>query len=417
MLNLFASLRYPGFRILWTTNVLGGISQWAMMVGRAWLVFDLTESALAVAVITFSGFIGSFLMVPLGGVLADRWDRRNLMLWSFVAPLLINMLLAAITISDSVLVWHIVALSFLANLTRSVGLPASRALAPSLVPPDQLLNAVSLLSVAMRGPRLVGPLLAVPLLATIGVEGIFVASAAVYGLAALNLLRLKAAEQERAAPTSTTLVSEFSEGMRFVLLSTPVNLVVGVVAVHCALTMSFDPLLPTMAKLELGGGGVLFTYLFMAVGAGGLLGTLGTANIRREAARGNFLLAMGLLSGISLVLIGVSGSLLPVLIALGLAGASQSAFMTLTEAMILESVPDRMRGRAMGVYFMIAVGVMALAGLSIGYLGDVWGVREVFFGLGIVFTIAMAASAGLSGRLRRVYRFGSVTTNAEAAVA
>ena len=414
---MFASLQHPGFRILWTTNVLAGVSQWAMLVGRAWLVFELSESALSVALITFSGFVGSFLMVPLGGVLADRLDRRNLMLASFVAPLVINLVLAAITISGFVLVWHVVVLSFLANLTRSVGLPAGRALAPSLVPAKDLLNAVSLSNVAMRGPRLIGPLLAVPLLATIGVEGIFVASGAIYMLAAINLFRLQRPARKPTVATSSSLVGEFSEGMRFVLLATPINLVVGVVAVHCALTMSFDPLLPTLAKQDLGGGGVLFTYLFMAVGTGGLLGTLGTANIRSEAARGRYLLIMGLFSGISLVLIGISGSLVPVLFALGLAGASQSSFMSISEAMILETAPDRLRGRAMGVYFMIAVGVMALAGLTIGYLGDLWAVREVFLTLGVIFTVAMAMSAGLSGRLRRVYRFGSVVTQAEPAVA
>ena len=195
---------------------LSGISQWAMMVGRAWLVFEISGSAFAVALITFSGFLGTFIMVPLGGILADRQDRRALILVSMAAPMVLSLLLAAVTFAGSVEVWQVVGLSLLASFARSLGLPAGRALTPSLVPPEDLLNAVSLRNAAMRGPRVFGPLLAAPLLASVGAEGVFVCSGVLYGLAAVSLLRLPKGERVRPAGSSSTISSDFREGLSYV---------------------------------------------------------------------------------------------------------------------------------------------------------------------------------------------------------
>ncbi len=173
MKSTFWSLKHAGFRILWTGMVLGGISQWAMAVGRAWLVFELSESAFAVALVTFAGFFGTFVMVPFGGILADRVNRRGLLLSSMVAPLVTSLLLGLVTVTGVVEVWQVVFLSLIASFGRSMGQPAGRALTPSLVPPEDLLNAVALRNAAMRGPRVFGPLLAAPLLAEVGAEGVF----------------------------------------------------------------------------------------------------------------------------------------------------------------------------------------------------------------------------------------------------
>ncbi len=388
--------------------IISGVSQWAMMVGLAWLVYDLSNSAFAVAFITFSGFVGTFVMVPFGGILADRADRRMLMLISMVAPLCVNLLLAAITLLDVVQVWQVVALSVAASFGRSLGQPASRALTPSLVPSDEVLNAVSLRNAAMRGPRLLGPLLAAPLLATMGASGVFLCSVLLYAVAAISLLRLASPGSPRAAGITTTIADEFKEGFRYVTRVSPVNLMVALVATHCALTMSFDSLLPSLANDELGGGSTLFSYLFMAVGAGGLCATLAVAAVRQSETRGVALFVTAVLSGASLLIVGVSSAPLAALIGLALAGGSQAAFMSLAEALLLESVPDRLRGRAMGVYTMNNAGLMGVFALVNGFLADQWQVEGVFLFMGLSFVAVTLVTLGLSGRIRGIYTSGAL---------
>lgn len=408
MNSIFWSLRHSGFRTLWLAMVVSGVSQWAMMVGRAWLVFDLSESAFAVALITFSGFFGTFVMVPFGGIFADRTDRRSLLMLSMAGPMVTNVLLATITIAGVVAVWQVVILSLAASFGRAMGQPASRALTPSLVPPEDLLNAVSLRNAAMRGPRVFGPLLAAPVLATLGVEGVFLCSAVLYGIAAISLLRLPKPGSPREAGVTTTVLSEFQEGFRYVTRVSPVNLMVALVATHCALTMSFDSLLPSLANEELGGGSTLFSYLFMAVGAGGLAATLAVATLRESGTRGGALLVAAVMSGGSLIVVALSSTPLAALVGLALAGGSQAAFMSMSEALILESVPDKLRGRAMGVYTMNNAGMMAVFALVNGYFADLWHVQGVFLALGLAFIFVTLMTVALSGRMRSIYASGAL---------
>ncbi len=408
MKSTFWSLKHAGFRILWTGMVLGGISQWAMAVGRAWLVFELSESAFAVALVTFAGFFGTFVMVPFGGILADRVNRRGLLLSNMVAPLVTSLLLGLVTVTGVVEVWQVVFLSLIASFGRSMGQPAGRALTPSLVPPEDLLNAVALRNAAMRGPRVFGPLLAAPLLAEVGAEGVFFFAATLYGVATLTLLRLPIGVSPRAAGVTTTIVAEFKEGLRYVTRVSPVNLMIGFVATHCALTMAIDSLLPSLAHEELGGGKALFSYFFMALGAGGLFATLAIASIRSSSARGSTLLVTAMLSGLSLVVVALSQSPVLALVGLALAGGSQAAFMSMSEVLLLESVPDRLRGRAMGVYNMNNSGMMAIFALVNGYFADLWHVQGVFLVLGLSFALFTLATFVLSGRLRWIYGSGAL---------
>ena len=379
-----------------------------MTVARAWLVFELSGSAFAVALTTFSSLFGTFVMVPLGGVLADRTDRRALLLASMTAPMVLSVLLAGLTVSGGVEVWQVVALSFLASLVQAVGQPASRALTPSYVPPDDLLNAVSLRNAAMRGPRLFGPLLAAPLLASVGPEGVFLCAAGLYAAATTNLLRLPKVERPTPAGKRVSIATDFAEGVRYVTRVPPVNLFVGLVATHCAMTMSFDSLLPTLSREEFAGGASLFSYMFMAVGAGGLIATLGMASVRKSSTRGGALMATGLLSGLSLVVIAVSPTPLAAIFGLMLAGGSQAAFMSLTEVLLIESVPDRLRGRVMGVYTMNNAGLMAVFALVNGFVVDLWTVQSLFMVLGLLFVMFTIVTFVSSGRLRFIYRSGAL---------
>ncbi len=408
MKSIFWSLKHSGFRILWTGMVISGISQWAMMIALAWLVFDLSGSALAVALITFSGFVGTFVMVPFGGILADRADRKNLLLLSMYSPMVTSALLAVLTLSGAAHVWEVVLLAITAGFGRSLGQPAARALTPNLVPEEDVLNAVSLRNVALRGPRLFGPLVAAPLLATVGAGGVFVCTGMLYALAAVSLVRLPRPPSPRALNVTTTIAAEFKEGFRYITGTSPINLVIALVASHCALTMSFDSLLPSLAKDVLGGDSALYSYLVMAVGAGALFATLAVATLRQSHTRGAALLVTALLSGGSLLVIAIASGPVAALIGLALAGGSQAAFMAMSEALLLERVPDRLRGRAMGVYTMNNAGLMALFALINGYVADVWHIQGLFLVLGLAFVTVTLVAYALSGRIRFVFTSGTL---------
>lgn len=401
--SLFSSLRYRDNRVFWLGTTIASVAQSGFLVSTGWLAFELAGSS-AVGLVTFAIMSPFLLATPVGGLLADRLDRRSMVAASQVAQALTALLLGALSLLDLLPLPVLVGLVLLSSTARAIELPTVGAILPNLVPPRELLNTMSLNSLATLGSRFVGPALLAQVLATGGAGPAFLLIAAAYFPALVFVLRTP--PMPRAEMSVVGIVEQVREGGRFIHQHSMVALLLVLVVLHCALTMSFDSTLPLIADENLRGGGAIYSAMVAAGGIGAILGSLWLAGLRRPGRRGILLLASGIVSGIATA--AMASSMVWAIAALGMvaAGLSQAMFMTLTTTMVQETVPDALRGRVVGLFLMSAGGIMSFGNLANGYLAGEHGASLVlsvpaFVFVGLLLLISVARPA-----LRQVYRNG-----------
>ncbi len=376
---------------------------WTLFLGNAWVVFDLTDSSRWVGATAFATLF-PFLLSPLGGIVADRFERSQVLRVARSGSVIMTALILLLALSGAIEAWMVIVVALLQGLGRSVEMPAEQALLPNLVPTESIANAVVLNTTSRLGSRAVGPLLAGPLLAGIGVEGAY-AIALVF--AVLSYVMLFGIQHRSTGGVSDLRLAldGFREGFRYVKSNGPVLSVFAIVVAHCTLTMSFDALLPGLADNDLNSPTNGYTILVVSVGVGAFLGTFGLA-MASNRGRGMVFLVTGAASGISPVLLGLSGSMPPGALGAATMGASQAMFMALAAVFLQEAVDDAVRGRVMSLYGMSAGGIMAVANFWYGAMSDEWGAPTMLIIPGLAFVAIVFASMAVGPHLRRIYGTG-----------
>lgn len=409
-----AALAYTDFRWLWVAAMGGASAYWALIVARGTLVYEMTGSSATVGIVTFAAMGPRFLVPPLAGYLADRFNRRDVLAAAYWANTVNNAVLTLLALTGTLELWHLMALSVLNGTARTFQMTATASLVPNLVPRDTLLNAVSLNSATQQGSRLFGPGIIAPLLLVWGSGMAFVACAVFYAVGVLMVHRI----QTRATGNlgrGSNVVSSMSTAVGFVVRHPMLRALFVVVAFHCAMTMSFEALFPAVSfnVLETGREGV--SYLMMGVGAGGLVSAIMIAGVRQDAMRGRLLLATGLVSGLSMLGLAAATSLPLAIISAGFMGASQAAFMALLTSNVQLLAPDEMRGRISGLNQINLGGTMAVFNLVNGVAVDYVGAPTLLTALGVGFAAIVVVSL-LVAAMRNIYLNG-VPTAARAAAA
>lgn len=388
---------------------------WTFTVASAWLVLSRSDSSGWVGIITFAFMLPFLVVSPLGGLMADRFDRKGLALATAVGGAAVAAVLAFLGVTGLLEVWHVALLAFAAGSLRAVQEPTIQALIPNQVPRELLLNAITLNAATRHGARFFGLLVAAPLMAVdfVGVNGVLVLSALFYALSAAQLARVRTVSRgERQAAGVRSLggaLGGMVEGLAYIYRHQAIALFIILVAFHCSLTMSFESVFPVFSRDQLGAtDGSVVGYLVMAFGAGSLGGTLLLAGVRGERTKGRLLMVTGVVSGLAPAFLALSSQVPVAVLMAGAMGASQSTFMAITNTYIQALAPDRLRGRIASLYILHAGGVMAFANLGYGFLADLFSAPPVLFVTGLLF-VAMLASTGLfQPALRRVYRTGEV---------
>ena len=414
--GFFASLVYPDYRRLWSSAAFIQSAGWALIIARAPLALEATDSTTWIGIITFAAMVPSVLLNPIGGYLADKWDRRTLLTGMYSFNVLSSLVLAILVVGGVIHgpggIWYLLVLALFDGSARAIQLPTAQALLPNLVPKERLLNAIALNQAALQGARMAGSLAMLPLVLTVGPGEAFFVPVALYVLGVF---------QVRAIQTASTGVVTAEKGMFQNLVvgihyvyTHPVVLSVILLAVaHCALTMAFEALFPLFAREQLGmsEGRVLFVgpiYLMIGVGTGAVLATtLGLGRVHNLKTRGSLFFWVGILSGITPLGLAFAPNIpLAVLAAAGI-GASTAAFMTLTNATIQSIVPDGVRGRVSSVNMWHTFGIMAGFNLVNPVLTEVSWINAsvILTATGVLFVVVMVGSL-LRLPLREIYSKG-----------
>ena len=406
----FSALKHRDFRNTWIASMCSGASMWTLVVANAWLVLERSDSSGWVGIITFASMIPFLLVSPIGGLMADRFDRRNLIFVTFVAVAINVGVLAFLAIAGVVQLWHVAALSFSVGVFRSIQEPTIQALIPNQVPREDLLNAITLNSASRHGARFFGLLAAAPLLAVdfIGVNGVLVLSALFQVVGAVQMTRTRTVSRGETRPEHGVLRS-MVDGLVYIYTNRTIALFIVIVAFHCALVMSFESILPILSREDLGAkDGSILGYLVMGFGVGALIGTLLLAGMRKERRKGQLLMWTGLFSGITPIMLALSPTVPLAILATAAMGASQATFMVITNTYVQTVAPDRLRGRISSLYTLHAGGIMAFSNLGYGFTADAFSAPPILLVTGVIFIVVLVALSAGQPVLRQVYRTGQV---------
>ena len=394
MPELWRALRYRNYKLFFGGQAASLVGMWLQLTAQSWLIYRLTDSATAVGIMTVAQQGPGLLLGPFVGALADRHSKKRILLISQAAAAVPAFALGVLTLSGVVEAWHIVALAFVTGVARAFEIPTRQSFVPELVGRSDLANAIALNSVLFNGARLIGPAIAGIVIATAGEGWCFIANSLSYSaiLIALAAIRLPARSDtgERGS-----LWSEVREGLQHVRGERTLWALLGGLGVVSLAGMPYSVLLPSFSQRVLGGGPDTYGYLQAAVGAGAIAGALALAARRRIRGIERWLVASGVLFGLSLVAVSRAESTQMaylLLVPMGLGFMVQNAS---TNTLLQSISPDHLRGRIMSLHTTLFLGLFPLGGFIAGSLADRYGEVHVLAGAGAV----VVASQLVFGRI------------------
>ena len=364
--RLAAALAYPNFRILWAGAFTSSIGTWMQSVAQSWLVLTLTGSAFYLGLDAFLGQFPVMLFALLGGVVADRYDRRRILLVSQAIQLVSAFSLAVLVALGAVRIWHILALSFMTGTAQAFGGPAYQSLLPSLVDRRDLPAAIAFNSVQFNLARVIGPLAAGLALAAFG-------SAACFGLNGVSYLAVVVAllmvRLPRAVPPPPRPVrQELAEGLAYVRHEPSLISYMVLAFVTTSLGTSVLTLLPLLVKQVFGGGAGDYSRMMAFSGAGAVVGALASAVLGRYRQMGRTALAVLAALGGLIVAFALSRVALTSHVLLFFIGAALLVVHSALISTVQLVASDQMRGRVMSIYLMAFRGGMPIGALASGYV-------------------------------------------------
>ena len=393
----FASLAVPNYRRYYAGQAVSLTGTWMQMTAQAWLVLTLTHSAVALGIIVALQTLPVLLLTPYGGVVADRSDKRRIMVALQGAMALQALVLGVLTVTGTVRLWEIGLLAVVLGVNNAFENPARQSFMLEMVGQDHLRNAVSLNSVLVNVARAVGPAVAGLLIAGVGVGECFLINAVSFiaVIASLATLDLRAIQRSRPAPRAP---GQLREGLRYVRNTPGLAIPLLMMAAVGCLTYEFQVTLPVMASHGLHAGAAGFGFMTAAMGLGAVCGGLLVAARGRTGLRPLVLAAW--VFGAMVAAAALAPSLATELIALGFAGGASIAFMSTANSTLQLAAAPSMRGRVMALWFVAFQGSTPIGGPIVGWLMGVAGARAGL-GLGAVTCAVVAAAGSIALRRRR----------------
>ena len=380
------SLKHRNFQLFFGGQMISLIGTWMQSIAEAWLVYRLTGSSLLLGSVGFAAQFPVFLAAPLGGIVADRYNRQHVIIATQVSSMILAFIYAMLTLSHRITVKEIFVLAILLGLVNAFDIPGRQAFLVEMVGKDDLINAIALNSSMFNGARIIGPAIAGVLVAKIGEGWCFFANSMSYIAVIVGLLLMRVAP--RVFRPSGSPIAHIIEGFKFVRNTAPIRAILLLLGVVSLVAMPYTVLMPIFADRILHGGASGLGILMGATGVGALLGALTLATRTGVYGLGRWITFS--CGGFAITLVAFSFSRIfwlstALLVPVGFCMMLQmSSSNTLIQAM----VPDELRGRVMSVYSMMFMGMAPFGALFGGALADK---------LSAPITVSMGAVAALGG--------------------
>ncbi|MDE3089416.1 MAG: MFS transporter [Chloroflexota bacterium] len=394
----FAALQHRNFVLLWVGLIVSNVGTWMQNVAQGWLVLELTNSPLWLGLLGLSFALPMIFLPLFGGAIVDRVHRIKLIYLTQTAFMLNAFALALLTWLGIVNVWHILITSFVGATLLALDNPARQALIPDLVPPNDLLNALSLNSATYNGAALVGPALAGALLAPLGAGTLFFLNGVSYLAVIIALFALKNVRTHSSSATRHGSIGKsMLTGLQYAWRSRLIFALLGLSTLAAIFGRSYQNLLPIFARDIWHSGPEGYGLLLSAAGGGALVGAFGLASIKQMSRQGTVMVVSGLLFSASIVAFAVSPSLALGIALLFVAGVSTTVFGTIIATFIQIETPNELRGRVMSLYAITLIGVPSLgamgSGASAEILGGIDGAPRAVLAGAVILGVILAFAA------------------------
>lgn len=389
----FTAVRHRNFRLYWIGQIVSLVGTWMQTVSQPWLVLLLGGSPIQLGTVLALQFAPSLLLAPIGGVLADRVDKRRLLMATQTIAALQAVILFGLTVTEVVEIWHVMVLALALGFVNAVDMPVRQAFAAELVPREDLMNAITLNSASFNLARVVGPAVAGLALAFYGPAFNFAINAVSYGAVLIALVRMDPGSMQTTSRPElrSSMRASLTEGVRYAVRTPTVLWPLVLLAGMGTFGMNFQTLLPLFARHTLSLGADGYGALFAVMGLGSLLASLALAYVGSRRPLVGLILWGGLSFVFFEALLGLSRTpelAFPVIVMVGL---SSMLMINTINVIVQRSVPNELRGRVMSLYITVFAGTTPIGGLLAGTVAELWsppvgfllgaGIGSLFIGL------------------------------------
>lgn len=398
--GFLSAFHHRDYRLFWGGALVSNVGSWMQNVAQGWLVLELTDSAFMLGLVGFAGTLPMLLLPMVGGVYADRFDRKRVLLWANLALMTSAAILALLTWRGAVVIEHVLGLALMAGTAISLAAPAFQAFVHDLVGTRDLQNAIALNSTQFNLSRVVGPSIAGLTIGVIGLAGCFGLNAASYLATIGALLAIRAAS--RPVPNPPPLWQSVKEGIGYARERPRIQALLTLAALVSLLAMPYTTLLPIIARDTLGLDASGLGWLFAIGGTGAVFGALSVAFRDAMPRRGLWLLGAAFGTGVATLGLGLARD--PVMAGAALIGISFTAtsVVALSNTLLQELVDDHMRGRVMGMFGLAFMGTFPIANLLAGSVAAWLSASTALAFGGALLCVAVTGVALLRPRVREI---------------
>ena len=365
----FSALQQRNFRLLWAGLLVSNIGTWMQNVASGWLILQLTDSPLWLGLLGLSFAIPMIILPLIGGAITDRVHRIRLLYFTQSGMLITSIALAALTWLGHINAWHILVTTFIQSVLLAFDNPTRQAMIPDLVPPQDLLNAISLNSATYNGAALVGPALAGALLAPLGAGWLFFLNGVSF-LAVIAALAGMRGVRAHSGGQPIPLGKSISAGLSFAWNNHQVRALLLLSALAGIFGRSYQSLLPVFARDIWSAGPQGYGLLLAAAGAGALIGAFGLAATTELRRQGAVLVSSGLIFCLSIIAFALSPNFWMGFVLLLVGGITSTMMGAISATFIQVAAPHALRGRVMSLYAITLIGLPSLGALGVGAFAE-----------------------------------------------
>jgi len=378
----FKAFQYHDFRLLWVGAFTSSTGTWMQEIAQNWLVLEITKSPFLLGLDAFLGDIPIFLFSLVGGVIADRMDRRKLLLISQVVQMISALTLATLIATQRIQIWHILLSSFVVGTAQSFGGPAYSALVPSLVEKEDLPNAIALNSIQFSLARVIGPVLGGLALNYVGSAWCFGLNSLSFVAVMISLMRLHI--NFKPPHTGDSILTGMKQGIGFIRKQGAMETLILIAFCMTALAFPMITFLPVFAKTVFHGNAMTYTLFLASSGLGSITGALTVASLGNIHNKGRIALAMLMAMGAGITGFSLSHSIATSCVLLFISGAVMMCAFAMIASLVQLITPNEMRGRVMSVYNVAFRGGVPFGSITTGWLVPIFTAPTVLSVNGLV---------------------------------
>jgi len=386
---IFRAFKHRNFKLFFGGQIISLTGTWMQSVAQSWLVYRLTGSVALLGLIGFAGQFPVFLLTSFGGAIADKYNRQRILVTTQTCSMILAAILATLTVSGTIAVWHIFVLASLGGVINAFDIPTRQSFVVDMVGKDDLLNAIALNSSMFNGARIIGPAIAGVLVSAVGEGWCFSGNAVSYIAVIIGLLSMRIAQKQIVASEGSA-IEKIKEGFGFVIKTAPVRALLLLLGLVSLMGMPYAVLMPIFAEEILHGGVRGLGILMGASGSGALIAALFLASRKSIKGLGRLVAISSGTFGVFLILFSFSRSFWLSAALLAPAGFSMMLQMSSSNTLVQSMVPDELRGRVMAVYSMMFMGMAPLGALMAGSLAGI---------LGAPLTVALGGAVCIVGSI------------------